>query len=142
MADNALDRTPMPSSGDDTGTDLTPEPAAIDAGDDPELKRLLDDRKRLTAKIRAKKGKLKGQATKRENRKKVLAGAAVLSEADGDAEVRAWLLKLLNRFLTRPDERALFNLPTLASDKPGPEPLEAWPPGGELASLDTATAPH
>jgi hypothetical protein len=39
----------------------------------------------------------------------------VLDEAERRPEYKVALLKLLDRFLTRPDDRALFNLPTLFS---------------------------
>jgi hypothetical protein len=76
---------------------------------------------RLDAKIaeaKAKKRRLLGaEARDRrriENRRKVLAGAAVLFEAEGSAEFHRWLYGLLGRFLTRTDERALFGFEPLA----------------------------
>jgi hypothetical protein len=75
---------------------------------------------RLDAKIaeaKAKKRRLLGaEARDRrrlENRRKVLAGAAVLFEAEGNPDFQAWLERLLGRFLTRPDERALFGFEPL-----------------------------
>lgn len=57
-----------------------------------------------------------------DTRRKVLAGACVLAEAEADAERAAWLTDVLARRLTRPDERQLFGL----------EPLPA-PAGAEAA---------
>ena len=75
---------------------------------------------RLDAKIaeaKAKKRRLLGaEARDRrrlENRRKVLAGAAVLYEAESNPDFQAWLERLLGRFLTRPDERALFGFEAL-----------------------------
>ena len=41
----------------------------------------------------------------------------MLNEAEQRPD-KAALLKLLDRFLTRPDDRALFNLPTQLPDRP------------------------
>jgi len=41
----------------------------------------------------------------------------VLNEAEQRPD-KAALLKLLDRFFTRPDDRALFNLPTQLPDRP------------------------
>jgi len=42
----------------------------------------------------------------------------VLDEAEQRPEYKGALLKLLDRFLTRPDDRASFNLPTQLPDGP------------------------
>jgi hypothetical protein len=42
----------------------------------------------------------------------------VLDEGEQRPEYKGALLKLLDRFLTRPDDRALFNLPTQLPDRP------------------------
>jgi hypothetical protein len=77
---------------------------------------------KLDAKIaeaKAQKRRLLGAEArdrrKLENRRKVLAGAAVLDEASGNSEYRASLWALLGRFLSRPDERALFGFEPLSS---------------------------
>jgi hypothetical protein len=46
----------------------------------------------------------------------------VLDEAEQRPEYKAALLNLLDRFLTRPDDRALFNLPTQLPDRPDNTP--------------------
>jgi len=90
----------------------------------------------VIAEAKAKKRRLLGaEASNRrklENRRKVLAGAAVLYEAEGNAEFRASLWRLLGRFLTRPDERALFGFePQLVVNHPAGESEENH--GGEDA---------
>jgi hypothetical protein len=77
---------------------------------------------KLDAKIaeaKAQKRRLLGAEArdrrKLENRRKVLAGAAVLDEAARNPEYRASLWALLGRFLLRPDERALFGFEPLPS---------------------------
>lgn len=49
---------------------------------------------------------------KNDTRRKILAGAAVLDEAEGKEEYKAALFKLLGKFLTRPEDRALFGQPS------------------------------
>jgi hypothetical protein len=78
--------------------------------------------KRLTwkAALEACIGKEQGRQRQKERQAdtwhKILAGAAVLDEGDQRPEYKGALLKLLDRFLTRPDDRALFNLPTQLPD--------------------------
>ncbi len=82
---------------------------------------------------------------KRDTRRKILAGQAVLKEALRREQVRKFLYNLLNRDLTRPVDRALFDdlmeewglppLPPLAS--PATTPASAGPVGGEAAEETT-----
>lgn len=58
-----------------------------------------------------------------DNRRKLLAGACVLSEIEQDPERTAWLNDVLARRLTRASERALFGLAPL----PAPAPVPAVP---------------
>lgn len=74
------------------------------------LTQLEQQRAALDAKIKAAKARQKAQDRKTETRRKVLAGAAVLYRAETDKAYNAELLKLLDNFLTRDDERALFDL--------------------------------
>jgi hypothetical protein len=89
---------------------------------------------KLDAKIeeaKAQKRRLLGAEArdrrKLENRRKVLAGAAVIFEAERNADFRTWLNGLLGRFLTRPDERTLFGFepvagrPELVVNHPAPQ---------------------
>lgn len=70
-----------------------------------------EKRKTLTEKIRRKKIRLSKQKRRKDTRRKILAGAAVLSEAEGRPNFKTFLHKLLDRFLTKQDDRALFGLP-------------------------------
>jgi len=53
-----------------------------------------------------------GTFASQDPRRKILAGAAVLDEAEGKEEYKAALFKLLGKFLTRPEDRALFGQPS------------------------------
>jgi hypothetical protein len=61
-------------------------------------------------------GRERQKERKADTRGKILADAAVLNEAEQRPD-NAALLKLLDRFLTRPHDRALFNLPTQLPDR-------------------------
>lgn len=60
------------------------------------------------AELRRVQSMEKRQAKKREDNRKILAGAFVLEHATRDANFEAWLTRELDRFLTRPRERELF----------------------------------
>jgi len=47
-----------------------------------------------------------------DTRKKILVGAAVLNKVETDPGFLPRLTTMLDSFLTRPDDRALFDLPT------------------------------
>ena len=55
-----------------------------------------------------------------ETRRKLLAGACVLSEIEQDPERAAWLDSVLARRLTRADDRALFGLAPVPAPAPVP----------------------
>ncbi len=78
------------------------------------LKRLIEKRDAVTARIRQEQNKLRGGERKNDTRRKVLAGAAVLEWAAKDNEFSAQLMAELKAFLVRDADRALFGLPPLA----------------------------
>ena len=53
---------------------------------------------------------LKGQRSD-DTRRKILAGALVLDMMERDEQTKAKFIERLDKFLTRPDDRALFALP-------------------------------
>ena len=67
---------------------------------------------------------------KADDRRKLLAGACVLSEIEQDPERTAWLNDVLARRLTRASERALFGLAPLPAP-PAPDPTPPPRPSGE-----------
>lgn len=60
------------------------------------------------ARLSRLKERHKKRSKAEETRRKIIAGALVLNEAAEHPEFARWLSSLLNRSLTRPDERALF----------------------------------
>ena len=84
---------------------------------DDKLEKLLVQRKALDERIRKEQNRKNAIKRKADTRRKVLAGAAVLDESEHNAKYKTALYGLLERFLTREDDRALF----------GFEPLPASP---------------
>ena len=77
------------------------------------LKRLIEKRDAVNARIKLEHNKLKADERKADTRRKVLAGAAVLQWAARDSEFSARLITELKAFLMRDGDRALFGLPPL-----------------------------
>ncbi len=78
------------------------------------LTQLREKRKALNEQIRREENRRNRQARKNDTRRKILVGAAILHKASSDKQYETWLVNtLLNGFLTRPDDRALFGLAPL-----------------------------
>ena len=56
------------------------------------------------------------KARKLDTRRKILAGACVLDRADKDPASARHLKEILDAFLTKPQDRALFDLPARSKD--------------------------
>ena len=84
--------------------------------DNDKLKKLLEQRKALDAKIQLEKKKAREKKRTKDPRRKILAGAAVLDEADKQPKFKEELYNLLGRFLTRDDDRDLFGLAALSGE--------------------------
>ena len=105
------------------------------------LEKLREKRDLLAARIRQEEGKARSRERKDDTRRKILAGAAVLDEAENRPEFNAQLIKLLSRFLTRPDDRALFGLtPQPAADKTEGEAAGNAKPVERAAAIGQAGA--
>ncbi len=74
------------------------------------LKKLIEKRSALDAAIQLEKNKENERKRKNDTRRKILAGSAVLDEAAKHPKFKEELYSLLERFLKRTDERALFGL--------------------------------
>lgn len=91
------------------------------------LERLLAQQAALTEQIRREQEKQRKEDRARDTRRKVLAGAAVLDEADKqddsgryiNEQFRKGLYALLDSFLTKPYDRVLFGLSITREEEEG-----------------------
>ena len=82
-----------------------------------EKKAALDEKKKaLKDELRRAASAEKRAERKRDTRRKVLLGAMHLEKMDQGPQYRAAQLRELDRFLTRPNDRALFGLPVSSED--------------------------
>ena len=80
------------------------------------MRKLEEQRARINAEIQRVKAREHQAERKRETRRKILAGAMVLDRvARGEISEKLFLGDM-DRFLERPQERALFDLPPRAED--------------------------
>jgi hypothetical protein len=77
------------------------------------IKKMQEKRDQLNKRIRQQLGRETSRNRKRDTRRKILAGAAVLYEAQNNPAYRNNLYDLLNRFLEKTQDRELFGLPPL-----------------------------
>lgn len=85
---------------------------------DRRLKRLVEQRMALDARIKQEEGKLRADERKSETRRKILMGAAVLEWAKRDNDFAKTLNAELKAFLVRDGDRELFGLPPLETKPP------------------------
>jgi hypothetical protein len=79
------------------------------------LARLREKRKTIVTQIQREENRLKKEERKKDTRRKILIGAAILHKADNEPEYKQWLVhQLLGGFLERDNDRALFDLPPRA----------------------------
>ena len=90
------------------------------------LKRLIEKREAVNARIKLEQNKVRSNQRKSDTRRKILAGAAVLQWAAKDEAFAKLLMAELGKFLVREDDRALFGLP-LTGNKEGDAPLNPKP---------------
>jgi hypothetical protein len=90
--------------------------------DNEKLIRLREKQKIIAAQIRREESRINAKKRKDDTRRKILVGAAILDKASRDEQYGKWLQRLLDGFLERDDDRALFDLP------PRKEDLEKAPP--------------
>jgi uncharacterized protein YhaN len=82
------------------------------------LKRLIEKREAVNARIKLEQNKLRSDERRIDTRRKVLAGAAVLEWAKRDSAFSARLDAELKAFLVRDADRALFGLPRIEDARP------------------------
>lgn len=83
------------------------------------LKKLLEQKAVLEARIRQEQNRENQKKKKADTRRKILAGAAVLDEAEKHHAYKVGLMRLLDSFLSRPDDRKLFGLEPLSESTGG-----------------------
>jgi hypothetical protein len=90
--------------------------------------------KQLTAQKQQLEARKRTEETKRkrndDTRRKILIGAAILAKVERGEWPQARLLDMLNLTLTRPDDRALFDLPHPVNAT-GPAPAAPTPPSSD-----------
>jgi len=73
------------------------------------LQKLIDQRNQLEERIKRQKMRLDSQERQRDTRRKILAGAYLLEQYKDRPDE---LSRMLDKFLSRPADRELFNLST------------------------------
>lgn len=86
---------------------------------DTRLKRLMEKRDAVNARIKQEQNKLNAGERRADTRRKVLAGAAVLEWAKRDSEFAKRLNFELKSFLVRDGDQALFGLSPLVQNNSG-----------------------
>ncbi len=77
---------------------------------DDQIKALEDRRRKIDSQIARLHAAGRAEARKRDTRRKILAGAVVLNQADENEAAKARLWKLLDQALVKDRDRELFNL--------------------------------
>ena len=84
-----------------------------------QLKKINQIKAKLQQKQALERSRLRTEERKKDTRRKILAGAMVVEMMQSDEDVKRKILARLDGFLTRPDDRTLFDLPaTLPADPP------------------------
>ena len=74
------------------------------------LQELTKKKAQLAAQITRTKAQVRGQERKRDTRRKIIAGALALEHAEQDTQFGQALRFLLDKHVTRPADRELFDL--------------------------------
>jgi hypothetical protein len=96
--------------------------------------KLLEKRAKIEAQIKAIEARDNQRKRKEDTRRKIIAGALALEHADIDPAFGAMLAKLLNRYVTRPQDRRLFDLP----ERPPPAPANEFAPAARPRGMELA----
>ena len=78
-----------------------------------QFEKLVKQKDVINARLASVKAKIKEAERKKDTRKKILIGAMVLNELKNkpkDKDLKLWLNKNMDNFLTRDDDRNLFDL--------------------------------
>ena len=88
---------------------------------DPRLEKLKKQQEQLAAKIKDHQARNRAKSRKDDTRRKIIAGALALHhlEKNPHSPFAQTLTRLLDEYVTKPHERALFDLPPLPENAPG-----------------------
>lgn len=75
-----------------------------------ELQRLLEKEKQIKARIQQLKSQEKSRERKKDTRRKILIGGAILASIKNGKLTEQWLMELLDKALAKKQDRDLFNL--------------------------------
>ena len=104
-----------------------------------ERTRLLEKKAKLDARLKQLALHEAKQNRKDDTRRKIIAGALILEHAEIDPEFAPVLAKLLNRYVTRPQDRALFHV--LDDRQPDPRPLPSDSPSNSFRAAASPAPP-
>ena len=85
--------------------------------DTAKLVKLKQQQEKIARQIRSEKTRISKQARADDTRRKILDGALIRNEAAHNPDVQALLDRLRSRYLTKPQDRALFGLPPLPENE-------------------------
>ena len=104
-----------------------------------ERAKLLEKKARLDARLKALALQEQKQKRKDDTRRKIIAGALVLEHAELKPEFAGMLAALLNRYVTRPQDRALFHFLDDHAPNATPDASESFS-SAAIATLPVETA--
>lgn len=91
-----------------------------------ERAKLLERRAKLDARLKQLALQETKQQRKDDTRRKIIAGALILEHAETDPDFAPILAKLLNRYVTRPQDRALFHFLDDRQPDASPAPSDSF----------------
>ena len=105
--------------------------------------RLEQEALQIKARIKQCNASEREERKKKDNRRRILAGAAVLAKVERGDWPEEGFLKMMDAFLSRPSDRSLFGLPILdeISEQSGESSLESSPSNVTSDQQVTANRP-
>ena len=106
------------------------------------LQRLLEKEAQLKAQIQLAKAAERTLEKKRDTRRKILIGAAVMARVNGGEWPEADLRMMMDGFLSRPNERELFGLDAAEGDQAGKKATQKAKKTAQGKTLSTKQQTH
>ena len=104
------------------------------------LDKLLQKEAQLKAQIQLAQAAERTLERKRDTRRKILIGAAVMARIDSERWPKADLLEMMDGFLSRPNERDLFELDEVSEAADALAQSDAQPKQKQMVAATKATA--